>query len=220
MLVDTGHRGLGVTRGCMMSNRQRAIDGALRPTQEQIDRVTKRAKQAPRQSPSAQCRSLQFAASKGWRTPSFRKPQRCFAHGKAVLAGKHQVDSSAVAAHPLRGQAGRFSRTDVPLRREKNSCPRSPRLGSIVNPEAAFEASVVPGARLTPEVSSQRGVVADRRPIALTFVSENGSTSVDVPMPNKSASLARTHSVSIGRVPGVSAMRTPKRARNVFSCRH
>ena len=69
----------------------------------------------------------------------------------------------SVVADPLRGQARGFSGTDVPPMCEKDRRPRSPRLGSIVNRQAALEASIATGTRLAPQVTSQRGVVADRR---------------------------------------------------------
>jgi len=52
------------------------------------------------------------------------------------------MHGAAVVAHPLRRQARRFAGADVPLVRMEHGRPRSPRLRSVEDREAAAEAGV------------------------------------------------------------------------------
>src|SRR5207247_7391734 len=70
------------------------------------------------------------------------KHQGCLAHRETIVAGKHQMQGGAVRAHPFRGEAGRISRPNIPAVGEVSGRPRTPRLGRVVNGEAAMTSSI------------------------------------------------------------------------------
>src|SRR5439155_9963008 len=61
--------------------------------------------------------------------------------------------------------------------------PRAPRLGRVVDAEAASEAGVRAGQGLAPEIALQAGVVSDARAVAATDMREGGAAAGDVVRP-------------------------------------
>src|SRR5579885_2008225 len=100
------------------------------------------------------------------------------------------MDRSAVRAHPLGRQAGRFARADVPFLGEINRRPGAPRLRGVINAEASLEASVGflpfgPRNNLHPQIAPEAGVKHDPRTVAPSLVLEDRAAVGDLVRPQR-----------------------------------
>src|SRR5262249_41185303 len=120
--------------------------------------------------------------------------QARLADGEVVVPRKHQVKRLAVAAHPLRRETGRLAGADVPFLGEVRRRPRPPRLGRVVDAEAALEPGVGlfalgPRDDLHPQIAPQPGVERDPTAEAPAPVREDRTAVGDLPRPQRPALL-------------------------------
>ena len=66
-----------------------------------------------------------------------------------------------------------LSRAHVPTPGEVDRGPGAPGLGGVVDTQSALKTRVAAGQDLAPEISPQRGIVADPRAATAVVVSEN-----------------------------------------------
>src|SRR5262249_13840868 len=102
-----------------------------------------------------------------------RHAERRLPEGAAIAAREDQIQGLAVRAHPLRREAARLARVDVPGRRVGHGRPRPPGLRGVEDTEPGPDLPV--RARLAEQVALQPGVVTDRHPVALPRVGERGA---------------------------------------------
>src|SRR4030042_1103389 len=89
-------------------------------------------------------------------------------NGKAITPRKKQIAGYPVFAHPLGRKAARLTRPNIPIFRIIYGRPRPPGLRSIEYTKPALKTHIVLIVYgLTPQISSQAGIVAN--PAAITF---------------------------------------------------
>jgi len=105
-------------------------------------------------------------------------------HGETVFPRKNEMNGGAVSAHPLRRQACRFTRTDIPRVGDIRRCPRPPRLRRVVDRESPRVAGVRPKACLHPKIALQPRAIADTGTIATCTVLENSAAATYIASPH------------------------------------
>ena len=116
--------------------------------------------------------------------------QRAWADRKMVITRKNKVHGPAIGAHPLRGQAGRFTRAHVPIFGEVHGRPRPPWLRGVVDTEAALEPRslwmTTLGKDLHPQVTLERRTIRHTGAIASAGVGKDRAALRDVLRPSGS----------------------------------